>query len=228
MTDNSFHEVLFPEDISYASSGGPQFNTTIISLTSGFEQRNINWQDAKCQFEATQGVKTIEQMEILQEFFYARMGQAFGFRYKDWADFKIEDGEVCVATTANLAANALQFYKVYEPVSGYRYDRIIQKFVPGSLDGNLWYTPPDATDPTTHVVTHGVKTPLTTGDLDYNSGLFHFHILETIPVGSVITVDYIEFHVPVRFNTDSMKITQDDFGIMSWPSIELVEVKLKL
>jgi hypothetical protein len=37
----AFHEVRFPTDISYGSSGGPEFSTDIVITSSGHEQRNI-------------------------------------------------------------------------------------------------------------------------------------------------------------------------------------------
>ena len=37
----AFHEIRFPDDIAYGASGGPEFATTIVTMASGFEQRNI-------------------------------------------------------------------------------------------------------------------------------------------------------------------------------------------
>ncbi|MEM7270533.1 MAG: DUF2460 domain-containing protein, partial [Pseudomonadota bacterium] len=36
----SFHEVLFPAALSFGSSGGPERRTEVITLASGFEERN--------------------------------------------------------------------------------------------------------------------------------------------------------------------------------------------
>ncbi len=213
MTDNSFHEVLFPEDISYGSSGGPGFNTTVITLTSGFEQRNVNWQDARASYEVTHGVKTRDQMEALQDFFYARNGKAYGFRYKDWADFTIEDG---VVAQFDGTSQTPQLYKRYEPQTSFFYDRPIKKFVPSSLNGVFYL-----------VSSSGVRLDLAPNQysLDYNSGIFTLGFRPA--AGTSLFVEYIEFHVPVRFDIDQMKITQDAWEQMSWPSIELIELKLK-
>lgn len=213
MTDSSFHEVLFPEDVSYGSSGGPGFSTTVVSLTSGYEQRNVNWQDAKATYEATHGVKTREQMEALLEFFYARMGKAYGFRYKDWADFTIEDG---VVAQFDGTTQTVQLYKRYEPETSFFYDRTIKKFVPSSLDGTFYSI--DANGTRTNVAPNQYS-------LDYNTGLFTMGFKP--PAGTSLFVEYIEYHVPVRFDTDEMKVTQDAWESMSWPSIELVELKLR-
>lgn len=213
MADTSFHEVVFPEDISYGSSGGPSFNTTIVTLTSGFEQRNINWQDTRASYEASHGVKSREQMEALIEFFHARRGRAFGFRYKDWADYQIENGVVAQFDGTTKTA---QLFKRYEPETAYFYDRTIKKFVPDSLEGKFFL-----------VSSTGVRTDLATSQysLDYATGIITMSA--TPSAGSSLFVEYIEFHVPVRFDSDDMKVTQDDWEQMSWPSIELLELKLR-
>ncbi|RYE16938.1 MAG: TIGR02217 family protein, partial [Sphingobacteriaceae bacterium] len=46
----SFKEIRFPEDISYGSSGGPGYSTDIITVNSGAEQRNINWNQARSKY----------------------------------------------------------------------------------------------------------------------------------------------------------------------------------
>lgn len=212
MTDTSFHEVVFPEDISYGSSGGAGFSTTVISLTSGFEQRNVNWQNSRATYEVTYGIKKRDQMEALQDFFYARRGKAYGFRYKDWADYTIENG---LLGTFNGTSQTIQIKKRYEPETSYFIDRPIKKPVFGSLDGHFYF-----------VDTNGNRTDLNPADysLDYTTGLFTYTTIP--PLGTSLFVDYLEFHVPVRFDTDQMKITQDAWETMSWPSIELVELKL--
>lgn len=196
----SFHEILFPEDISYGSAGGPGFNTTVIELSSGHEQRNINWSEAKAKYEASHGVKTRDQMEELIDFFWARRGRAYGFRYKDWADYQLADEPI---GTGDGATTFFQVIKTYEP-AGYPFQRIIRKLNP---------------DVPLVVMVNGVVTAAT---VDNNAGTVTFAVAPV--VGAVITVTG-EFHVPVRFDIDDMNVTQDQFEVMSWPSIPLVEIK---
>ena len=58
----AFHEVRFPEDISYASSGGPAYSTDIVTMKNGSEQRNVNYTQPRCKYNAALGVKTAAQM----------------------------------------------------------------------------------------------------------------------------------------------------------------------
>ena len=85
----SFHEVQFPVSISYGASGGPGFNTTVMTLGSGFERRNQNWTLSRATYDVAHGLKTQAELDVLIKFFYARRGQAFGFRYKDWSDYHL-------------------------------------------------------------------------------------------------------------------------------------------
>jgi uncharacterized protein (TIGR02217 family) len=201
----SFHEVLFPEDISYGSSGGPAFNTTVIELTSGAEQRNINWSEVKATYDVSHGVKTRDQMDELLDFFYARRGKAYGFRFKDWADYTIEDQIIGIGDGTE---RSYQAKKTYEPDAGYAYERIIRKLVPGTVV----------------VTVNNVVQNFGLG-IDHNTGLINPNGI--VPAGHIVKIKYAEFHVPVRFDIDDMKINHDDFELMSWPSIPLVELKLR-
>ena len=84
----AFHEERFPVDISYGSQGGPIRKTNIVQLDSGYEHRNTNWQHSKRRYNVNYGIKTYNQIHTVIEFWEARMGPLYGFRYKDWADFK--------------------------------------------------------------------------------------------------------------------------------------------
>lgn len=193
----NFHNVRFPEDISYGSSGGPGFKTTVIELASGHEQRNIDWSQARASYDAAYGVKTRAQMEDVLEFFYARYGKAYGFRFKDWMDYTIPRQSLGAATTAST-----QIFKRYEPQTSYFYDRPILKIVPGTVQ--LW--------------TNG--TARSASLINNETGIINTsaYIGQTIEIAC-------EFDVPVRFDTDDIKITHDDWELMSWPSIPLIELR---
>ena len=51
----AFHEVQFPPDISYDVTGGPEYSTDTVVTSSGYEQRNINWSQAKGKYQAAHG-----------------------------------------------------------------------------------------------------------------------------------------------------------------------------
>ena len=84
----TFHEVRFPPDISYGAVGGPGWSTSIVTTVSGHERRNANWSQARGRWNVAHGLKRREQVAELIAFFRARMGRAFGFRFKDWTDYQ--------------------------------------------------------------------------------------------------------------------------------------------
>ena len=83
-----FHEVRFPPDISYGAVGGPGWSTSIVTTVSGHERRNANWSQARGRWNVAHGLKRREQVAELIAFFRARMGRAYGFRFKDWTDYQ--------------------------------------------------------------------------------------------------------------------------------------------
>ena len=83
-----FHEVRFPDNIAYGATGGPEFATTVIATASGYEQRNVNWAEARGRWDVASGLKKQTQIDELIAFFRARRGRAYGFRFKDWTDYR--------------------------------------------------------------------------------------------------------------------------------------------
>jgi len=66
----AFHETArFPTSISMGAVGGPRFSTTITTLSGGTEQRNINWKQARGEWDVSHGLKTEQQVDELLAFF---------------------------------------------------------------------------------------------------------------------------------------------------------------
>lgn len=81
-----FTEIQFPADISYGSSGGPQYVDS-INIDEEFHQpRN--------RYNVAYGIKTKAQLDTLIAFFRARKGRACGFRFKDWTDYQCIAGSI--------------------------------------------------------------------------------------------------------------------------------------
>lgn len=106
----AFVEVRFPTDIAYGSAGGPEYSTDIVITQSGYEQRNVNWSQARARYNVAHGVKTQEQLDTLIAFFRARKGRADGFRFKDWTDYQATAQRI---GTGDGAMTAFQLKKNY-------------------------------------------------------------------------------------------------------------------
>ncbi len=206
-----FHEVRLPEDISYGASGGPQFMTTVIEMASGHEQRNQEWAQARNIYDVGLGLRSENDLGELIGFFRARAGRAYGFRYKDWLDFKsCAPMEAIAATDQTIGAGdgvtaSFQLTKTYDS-GGVLHIRDIRKPVIGTVliavDGA--------------VQAAGWQVDVTNGVV----------IFEVAPVnGAVITAGY-EFDVPVRFSDDFLPITLESYQAGQIPSIALIEVRV--
>ena len=55
---------------------------------AGHEKRNVNWSEARGRWDVASGLKKQAQIDELIAFFRARRGKAYGFRFKDWTDYK--------------------------------------------------------------------------------------------------------------------------------------------
>lgn len=206
-----FHEVLFPENISYGSAGGPKFKTTIFMADSGYEQRNIDWSTTRAEYDVSQSIKTQSQMDQLTDFFYARKGRAYGFRFKDWNDYQLTQQQIAVGDGTTKVFQIVKTYTSAQAESGetYTYTRAITKINWNTIAG----------------VTMGgaLQAAGTNYAVDHNTGLMTF---VTAPVtGAPIIIGAGEFHVPVRFDTDHLDPTHEFWMTQSWPQIPLVEVR---
>jgi uncharacterized protein (TIGR02217 family) len=157
----AFIDTRFPDDISYGASGGPGFETDVITVSSGFEQRNSTWADSRCTYDVSHGVKKQPQLDALIAFFRAMKGRAHGFRFKDWSDFKVVSGQ---GIFVPLSATTFQMYRRYTTVS-INDDRKITKPVEGTIIVTDGVDP--VIDHTTGVVTVTSGTPSAwTGEFD--------------------------------------------------------------
>jgi len=196
-----FHEIRLPTDISFGSSGGPEFSTDIVITHGGYEQRNLNWVNTKAKYNIAQAVRKQGQLDILIAFFRARQGKAHAFRFKDWTDYKSEGQQIAIADGVQ---GSFQLIKKYNS-GGVTYNRAITKPV----------------DTSVAVYVDGILENSTI--VDYTTGQVSF--IAPPPAGTVITADF-EFDVPVRFDTDHLPTTLNTYGSNSILDVPLVEVRV--
>ncbi len=208
----AFHEVRFPTAISYGAVGGPAFRTTIFTRQSGFEDRNVEWSYARAEYDVAMAIKTQAELDEVRAFFFARRGRAYGFRFKDWSDYKsctaIQTPAASdqVLGTGDGSETEFQLIKLYDDDEN-PYVRPITKPVQGSVSV------------TVNGVAQTVGVDVT---VDTTTGLLTFASAPTS--GHVIRAGF-QFDVPVRFNTDQMMSTLEDYNVNTWGQIPLVEVR---
>ena len=205
-----FHEVRFPDDISRGARGGPERRTQIVELASGDEERNASWSNSRRRYDAAYGIRRADDLAAVVAFFEARNGRLYGFRWKDWADYKscLPSGTPAATDqaigTGDGTTTGFQLVKVY--TSGAQtWIRTITKPVSGTVLVAI-----DGVEQTT-----GWSVDTTTGIVSFTS---------TPAAGAAITAGF-EFDVPVRFDTDTLDVTLDIERLGSIMSIPLIEVR---
>ena len=207
----AFHETRFPTDIAFGSRGGPKRKTIIAVSGSGHEHRNSQWADSKREYNAGYGIKNIDDIHTVVEFFEERRGMLHGFRWKDKFDWKSCAPKQTPSYSDQLIGTgdgnevAFQLVKTYG--SSYSpYTRDIKK-------------------PVLNTVKIGVNgSEVTTGwSVNYTTGIVTFDTAPT--AGHQITAGF-EFDVPVRFDTDYLQIDLSAFDAGNVPDIPIVEIRV--
>lgn len=209
----SFHEVRFPASLSFGSAGGPERRTEIVTLANGHEERNSPWAHSKRRYDAGLGMRSLDDVQLLIAFFEARMGQMYGFRWKDWSDYKsglsgnevqYDDQEIAFGDGVTVDFPLVKVYR-----SGlHTYARPISKPVAGTVRVGV------AQDEMTNTIDYVV---------DETSGLVTFaHPPEP---EHPITAGF-EFDVPVRFDTDHIHTNMASFQAGDVPDVPIVEVRV--
>lgn len=208
-----FHEVRFPTNLSFGSVGGPERRTDVVTLANGFEERNTPWAQSRRRYDAGLGLRSLDDIEVLIAFFEARRGQMYGFRWKDWSDFRSCKPSAEVRYTDQVIAIGDGASVTYPLVKTYRsgeaeYARPIVKPVAGTVRVGVQG---DELQETIH------------WDVDETTGVITF---ERPPLQDVEITAGFEFDVPVRFDTDRIATSVASFQAGEVPNVPVVELRV--
>lgn len=195
----SFSDNRFPTDISYGISGGPQFDTEIVETHSGAEYRNIRTPYGRNKYNIASGIKTKTQLDEVINFFRAVKGRAIGFRFKDWLDYNVENQFI---GSGDGITKTFQLIKIYALGTNMEV-RKITKPVRESIE----------------IFINNKKTRLY--KIDWENGIITFP--KPPRKISNITASF-EFDVPVRFDTDHISASIENYGVHAIDSIDLIEL----
>lgn len=208
-----FHEVRLPLRLSLGASGGPGRRTDIVALTNGGETRNARWADARRRYDVGTGLRGLEDLYELIEFFEARRGQLYGFRFRDPVDHvSAAYGQPPTAIDQSIGVGdgvttLFALTKTYADTGGAT-TRRIEKPVDGSV----------------LVAINGV--PVDPGNYSVDAAIGQVVIAPgaTPAPGALVTAGY-EFDIPVRFDIDRIEISLAAFKAGSVPTVPLTEIK---
>ena len=208
----AFHEVRLPARLAFGSTGGVERRTEIVTLGSGFERRSTPWAQGRRRYLIGANLRSLDDMATLTAFFEARRGRLYGFRFRDFADFKsclpggtvgpfdqtlgAGDGERTSFDLAKTYGEGEETVtrRVYKPVEG-----TVRVAVGGAELG------PEAFD---------VET--TTGEIT---------VAAPPAADATVTAGY-EFDVPVRFDADRIDVTLESFAAGRMAAVPLIEVRV--
>lgn len=208
----SFHEVSFPLRLALGAVGGPMRRTDIVNLSNGRENRNQRWKNARRRFEVGSAIKTLDDLYTVLEFFEARRGQLYGFRFRDPMDFtsgrpqtRVSAMDVTLGMGTGSKA-AFQLIKSYGDEDS-SFVRVISKPKAQSfvlaVDGQLMSE--------------------SAFQLNVSNGLVTFAEAHIPLQGALVTAGF-EFDVPVRFDIDQIEINLTHFQAGEVPHVGLVEI----
>lgn len=193
----NFHDVSLPRFIEIFAIGKPEFTTSCATTLSGREARRSDRESARQKYIIKNCRLSESQFNQFNNFFRARRGRNFAFRFRDYADYKVSNQ--LIATGKNIQEFSL--FKLYEDAVA-PYYRIITKPVVGSVKLYIDNNPAEA-------------------NIDYNNG--KVQLATQLAVNQSLTADF-KFDVPVRFCEDSFEYNHFADGSIELSKVELIEV----
>lgn len=209
----NFHEIRFPTALSFGSTGGPQRRTEIVTLANGFEERDTPWEHSRRHYDAGIGLRSMDDVEVVIAFFEARRGQLYGFRWKDWSDYRSARPSTEITALDQDLGRGDGQTRVFTLAKTYfsgdhSYVRPIRKPVRGTVRMALAGDPRFETQDYTVDPATGAVTFVTAPDIDVR-----------------VTAGF-EFDVAVRFDTDRIITSAATFNAGEVPSVPVIEVRL--
>ena len=208
----SFHEVRLPARLAFGSTGGVERRTEVVTLASGYERRSTPWAHGRRRWLIGAGVRSLDDMAELTAFFEARRGRLFGFRFKDFADWKsCAPGPTPGAADQVIGAGdgvrtAFQLVKRYGDGAD-AVVREIRKPVAGSV----------------LVAVDGAEVSAGAFAVDAATGVATFAAAPA--AGAAVTAGFV-FDCPVRFDSDRLDVTLEGFEAGRVTAVPLVEIRI--
>lgn len=195
--------------------------TVIHQSDSGHEVRIPRWSYARRSWNVALDSWDETRLKAILNFFHARQGRAYGFRFKDWMDYYA--GMTLVPGTG-LTYNTAATSELIGIGDGSDATwQLTKKYTSGSESITRNITRPKTG--TVRIYVNGVqKTEATHYTVNYSTGLVTFTV-GNIPPNTHEIRWAGEFDVPARFDTDQMDLNLETIVAGQWASIPIVEIR---
>jgi uncharacterized protein (TIGR02217 family) len=203
----AFHDVRLPVRLAFGSTGGVERRTEIVTLGSGFERRSTPWAHGRRRYLIGANLRSLDDMAALTAFFEARRGRLYGFRFRDFADFKSCAPGAAIGATDQALGEGDGVRTEFQLVKRYGDgpERGIAKPVAGTV----------------RVAVDGLE--LTGFAVDTTTGTVTF---DAPPGPGVAVTAGFEFDTPVRFDSDRIEVTLESFDAGRMAAVPLIEVRV--
>ncbi|MFJ6023378.1 TIGR02217 family protein [Brevundimonas sp. NPDC092305] len=208
----AFHEVRLPARLAFGSTGGVERRTEIVTLGSGFERRSTPWAMGRRRYLIGANLRSLADMAALTDFFEARRGRLYGFRFRDFADWRSGGPGQAVEPTDQVVGDGDGARTVFQLIRRYgegvdAVERTIAKPVSGTV----------------RMAIDGVELAIGAFAVETATGRV---TLATAPAeGAVVTAGF-EFDTPVRFDADRIEVTLESFEAGRMAAVPLIEVRV--
>jgi uncharacterized protein (TIGR02217 family) len=195
---DNFHEIRLPDAIADGAKGEPGFPAIISSTPEGAETVTRTSAQPRISWTITIPARDLVKTEEFLNFWYVNEGWTYGFRFRDYNDYK--------QTTAvqMVRINATQFQLVKRYIYGpYSFIRPIYKPVSGTIQ--VW----NGATPMT-----GWLDDTTNGTITFTGGDPGF-----VPLAS------FQFDLPMRFDTEFLPMELTHAFRRDITNIALIEKK---
>jgi uncharacterized protein (TIGR02217 family) len=199
-------DARLPEGVEQGAVGGPTYRTTVLPAASGDEQRVIEWDVARGEWDIGYGINNKVDLLAVIAFFRAVMGRAYSFRFKDWSDFEATAEGF---GTGDGSTTIFQLYKTYASFD-------LSAMVERSIVRNI-YLPVSST----LVIKDNASTVNTSDYTVLAGGRIQF---DTAPANTHALTWTGEFDVAARFDVDKLNVSMTMADLGTVRGIRVVEV----
>ena len=193
-----FYDIVFPESISIKSSYIIEYNTIINKSKNGSELRISNYDYPLLSYNVINDLKTKRELEEIINFFKLVKGRAYGFKFKDWLDYKAINQNIAIANGEQTEFQLMKTYNINNKIQ----IRKITKPANISIFINQ------------QNITQNIN-------INYNNGIITFN---TPPEKDAIITATFDFYVPVRFDNDKIEIIMKNEKVGEIKDLKIVEL----
>lgn len=214
----SFDNIRLPENIEQGAHGGAQFQTSLIPMTGGAEQRNVDWAYSRATWNIGYGIQSAFDFNVVHAFFYARRAKGHGWRFKDWSDYQLNQEVIAIA---DGQTTSFQIIKTYEALGPAPYTRKITRPVDGTsfafdLNTNIYLVPS-----TVVVYINGsVQSPST-----YSVALGGIITFNFTPATNALIAVSCDYDIPVRFDSDNFDLSLELYNAGVVQPLQIIELR---